>query len=645
MQAPKSLWQNKWTIAGAILAVLAALFFISFQLIELLEPQPNPYIGIWTFLVFPALLVLGLLLIPLGYLLERRKRRRLYPDVKEWPRLPHFDPNNPLHLRRLIIFAGGTLLVVPLIGLSSYQGYHYTDSTQFCGQVCHQVMRPEFTAYQNSPHARVTCAECHFGSGASWFVKAKISGVRQVFAVTFDTFSRPIPTPIEDLRPARETCEQCHWPAKFYASQLRSRVHFLSDQDNTRTEIRVLVKTGGGDSSMGPASGIHWHMALNQRIEYVATDLRRQVIPWVRSTDGSGAVTVYRSDGKPAGAAPPEGELRVLDCMDCHNRPTHIYQPPDRAVNTSLEAGRLDPGLPHIKQVAVQALVGDYATDAEADRGIEKVIREHYDGAAGDRAPWPRGAVDQAVAEVQAVYHRSFFPDMKVDWRVYPDNIGHMIFNGCFRCHNGDHKSASGAIIRRDCNVCHEFLEPVTAAGARTDFRQGVPEHPIELVGIHAELLCSSCHTGGPAPPTSCEGCHSAQRRFRRGEMPILPGLEPVADVMVDVECELCHDLSVPQTPENLGAQCEACHEPGYADWIEEWDSLATEGRARAAAAIAGLRPADPGSGRELVGQLQTALDRVERAGAQHNPEYAEAVYQRIVELAESGPTALKAGR
>ena len=651
MQPAKSLWQNKWTISGAVLAVLATLFFISFQLIEVLEPVANPYMGIWTFLILPALLIIGLLLIPLGYLLERRKRRRLYPEVTEWPRLPHFDPNNPRHLRGMIIFVAGTVLVIPLIGMSSYEGYHYTDSTQFCGQVCHQVMRPEFTAYQNSPHARVTCAECHIGPGASWFVKSKISGVRQVLAVTFNTFSRPIPTPIENLRPARETCEQCHWPAKFYASQLRSRVHFLSDQHNTRSEIQVVVKTGGGDSSMGPASGIHWHMALNQQIEYVATDERRQVIPWVRSTEESGKVTIFRSDGKSASDPPPSGEMRVLDCMDCHNRPTHIYQPPDRAVNVGLETGRLDPRLPYIKKIAVEALTDSYSSDQEADRKIEATIRDYYRQPGGDRADPPAGAVDRAIREVQAIYHRSFFPDMKVDWRAYPDNIGHMIFDGCFRCHNGAHVSDDHLTIRKDCNVCHEFLEPISGSSARQSFREGVPDHPIELLGIHARIKCSSCHTGGRAPEASCAGCHTVERQFQEGKSPILPGLEPSPWVMVDVDCESCHDLSVPQTSANLGQQCEACHEQGYADWIGEWQNDASAGRVKAAAAIAelqkGLKTERVGTAeadRVVFQKLQAALEQVERAGPQHNAEFATAIYDRIIELAKSG-AARAAGR
>src|SRR5213594_2406073 len=188
----RSRWRNGCTVTGAVLAVLAVLFFISFQLIELFEASSNPYTGIWSFLILPAVLVLGLALIPLGWLLQRRRRL----EVDAATPLPRLDPNDPRHRRGILVFALGTLVVVPLIGVSSYRGYHYTDSTQFCGQVCHSVMHPEYTSYVDSPHARVTCAACHIGPGAGWYVKSKLSGVRQILAVTFHTYSRPIPTPV-----------------------------------------------------------------------------------------------------------------------------------------------------------------------------------------------------------------------------------------------------------------------------------------------------------------------------------------------------------------------------------------------------------------------------------------------------------------
>jgi hypothetical protein len=630
MDRAKSVWQNRITVTGAILAAVSVLFFVSFQMIELAQPTSNPYTGLWSFLVLPAILVTGLLLIPLGAMIERRKRRRLHVGTGDLLELPHFDLNDPHHRRLLMIFVLGTLVVIPLIAISSYEGYHYTDSTQFCGQVCHSVMHPEYTAYLGSPHARVSCAACHIGPGANWYVKSKISGVRQVLAVTFNTFNRPIHTPIKDLRPARETCEQCHWPEKFFGAQLRTRAHYYPDEKNTREEIQLLVKTGGAESSQGPASGIHWHMALSQKIEYVAVDTARQVIPWVRATSRKSAeVRVFRSDGKAAGDPPPAGEMRTVDCMDCHNRPTHVIRPPDRVINTSLEAGRLDRTLPFIKKVAVEALVQPYSDEGDADLKIEAYVRDFYQkldpGLAGTR----KGSIDQAVQEIRVVYHRNFFPRMKVNWRAYPDNIGHMVFDGCFRCHDGRHVGPDNTSISRDCKSCHDFLEPASG-GQALAYAKGIPQHPIKLEGKHAQLNCSACHTGGPGPERACSGCHTTQSLFRQGKSPSLPGLKGTpTSVMADLDCDACHDVSKPQTQANIGAQCAGCHDKSYPDMIQMWKDDAAAGRAKAQAAIQSIQ-----GNAELASQLQSTLNQVDKAHAVHNTDYADAIYQQIVKLA-----------
>lgn len=643
MKGLRSVWQNPWTIVGAVLAVLSVLFFASFQFFEFLEPSNNPYTGLWSFLILPAVLVFGLLLIPIGWLMERRRRRRYFPGIREFPRYPRLDLNDPRHRKLMSIFGAGTLVFLPFIGVSSYKGYHYTDSTQFCGQVCHSVMHPEFTTYLNSPHARVSCAECHIGPGADWYVKSKISGVRQIFAVAFKTYSKPIPTPIIDLRPARETCEQCHWPAKFFGAQLRSRVHYASDEVNTRREIRVLVKTGGGDSSSGPASGIHWHMALSHKIEYVALDSQRMNIPWVRATDSSGRVTVYRSDGKSVREGPPTGEVRVVDCMDCHNRPTHVIQPPDRAVNISLETGRLDRTLPYIKQVAVEALTLPFSIEEEADRKIETFIREFYEKRNPKLAELRKASINQGVDEVRSIFRRNFFPRMKVDWRIYPDHIGHMIFDGCFRCHDGRHTSDDGRVVRKECNVCHEFQQPVS--GNPEAFQTGTIEHPVALEGKHANLKCSSCHTGGRAPDRTCAGCHVEQREFILGKHPLFPEVPETPSSMANVDCEGCHDLTKPKTLANLGAKCDECHEKGYGEMITMWKEEAAASREKALAAIGPYRGSLSASSSDaktksamidLLSKMEAAITALDKAAAVHNPEYADSIYQGIIRVSEA---------
>ena len=271
-----------------------------------------------------------------------RRKRLESAGTAPYLRLDFSDPSQRGAVAFFLAF------VVVFVGLSvvgSYKAYTFTDSVSFCGQLCHSVMAPEFTAYQQSPHARVACVDCHVGAGATWYVKSKLSGARQVFKVAFNSFPRPIPTPVHNLRPAAETCETCHWPKKFYGAQLKVFNHFDSDEKNTPRQVRLLIKTGGGDPSTGEPEGIHWHMNIANQITYVATDEQRQVIPYVYAKDLQGRVTEYfAKDSSLTKDQIAKGEKRRMDCVDCHNRPTHIYTPPDTSVDRSFTAHRLEIG-------------------------------------------------------------------------------------------------------------------------------------------------------------------------------------------------------------------------------------------------------------------------------------------------------------
>jgi hypothetical protein len=319
-----------------------------------------------------------------------------------------------------------------------------------------------------------------------------MSGARQVFATAFNTYPRPIPTPVANLRPAQETCEQCHWPRKFHGDQFKVITHFASDEKNTPRQVRLLIRTGGGDPATGIATGIHWHMNIGNEVSYAVTDPKHQKIEWVQVKNlQTGATTTYKAqDSDKTDAQLAAAPKRVMDCVGCHNRPTHIYVPPDRSVDQALLAGRLDPTMPFIKQQAVAALTVEYKTTPEAMQGIERTLQEFY-----TRYPQVQAAtVNNAVTEVKRIFGVSRFPEMNVDWRTHPDNIGHFYFNGCFRCHDGQHVTAQGKVLTNDCNVCHIVLnqESGTAqaqvAGVKFDHPGGdLPEG----------VKCSDCHTGG----------------------------------------------------------------------------------------------------------------------------------------------------
>ena len=494
----KGLYKNPISLIGIALASVALANIVFLVVIDVLSSEPSPYIGILAYMVGPAFLVLGLILVPIGIVLERRRRLRSVGAPQHFPQL---DLNNPAQ-RSTAAFVLSFVVAFTLISaVGSYKAYEFTDSVQFCGQLCHSVMRPEFTAYEASPHARVACVECHVGSGASWYVKSKLSGMRQVYYTAMGTFPRPIPTPVRNLRPAQQTCEQCHWPKKFWGAQLKTFTHYGDDERNTPRVIRLLIKTGGGDPSLGQAGeGIHWHMNIANKITYVATDEQRQVIPWVRIEDQYGHVTEFvTKDNPPTQAQIEKASKRRMDCIDCHNRPTHIYVPPDLSVDRSITGHAIDASLPFIKQQGVQVLTADYKTSDEAQakiaEGINKFYQQKYPQIASSKAE----SLKAAVAELQRIYRTTMFPDMKVNWKTHPNNIGHLYSQGCFRCHDGNHVSPDGKVISKDCNACHTVLEQQESGTQIAALPAQSFKHPVDI-GDLSQVTCSDCHNGGVGP-------------------------------------------------------------------------------------------------------------------------------------------------
>ncbi|MDP3718237.1 MAG: NapC/NirT family cytochrome c [Acidobacteriota bacterium] len=453
--SPVGVLRNPITIAGAVLTTISVLLFLAFFLIELsgVIAHENPYLGIVFFITLPALAVLGLLMIPLGVWRERRRRLAgLAPSLREWPRI---DLNNS-HTRA-ILFGIAVLTPVNLLILSAaaYKGVEAMDSVEFCGATCHEVMEPEYVAYQNGPHARVKCVSCHIGSGAGWFAKSKLSGTRQVFAVMLNTHSRPIPSPVHDLRPARETCAECHWPAQFHGDKIETRHEFADDEANTESITTLRLRIGGIDGT-GRPGGIHWHVAEENVVEYIALDRERQNIGYVKLTTADGETREYYSEGVTE-AQLAVGERRRMDCVDCHNRPSHAFaRSADRAVNEAMASGAIAKDLPFAKREAVAALTVPYPDRATADREIANRVSAFYRD--GYPALWTsrQADIERAVKGVQTLHSRNVFPAMKVTFGTHPDNKGHMEFPGCFRCHNDEHKTRDGKVISQDCSTCHE---------------------------------------------------------------------------------------------------------------------------------------------------------------------------------------------
>jgi len=490
----RMLLRNPVSLAGVALGIISLANIFLFVLIDAIAVKPSPYIGILASMVSPAFLILSLVIMLAGVLLERRKKvapTAFYPSV---------DLNDPTQRSAVIAFTTFLVVFAVVSAAGSYKAYEFTESTSFCGQLCHTVMIPEYTAYQLSPHARVACADCHVGPGATWFVKSKLSGSRQVFATVFNTFPRPIPTPVHNLRPAQETCEQCHWPKKFYGGQLKVFAHYANDEKNTLHEVRMLIKTGGGDPVTGAPSGIHWHMNIGNRIDYVAADEKRQVIPYIRVEDLTGRVTeYYAKDSTLTKDQIAKADKHHMDCVDCHNRPTHIYVPPDLSVDQALLSRHVDASLPFIKQQAVTVLAATYKTSDEAMRGIASGLQGFYETKYPDVAKAKQLEIRNAVTELQQIYSRTFFPDMKLSWLTHPNNLGHYYYPGCFRCHDGQHVSADGKVITRDCNQCHTMMSETEGVASANAPAAPTFQHPVDL-GDLTQVSCADCHNGGVGP-------------------------------------------------------------------------------------------------------------------------------------------------
>jgi hypothetical protein len=490
---------NNWISAiGAVIAVVAFVFIVLIIAFDFITGSKNQYLGILAYMVIPPFVVLGLILIPVGMYLNWRRRKKT-GEVKpqQWPRI---DFNDKRHRQAAAIFAIGTAIFITASAYGTYEAYHYSESVEFCGTLCHTVMQPEYTTYQNSPHARVKCTECHVGAGAGWYTKSKLSGAYQVYAVIANVYPRPIPTPVKNLRPARETCEECHWPERFIGMQQFESHHFMYDDTNTHWPINMLLKTGGGDPQMHEISGIHWHVSSGFEVQYIARDEKRQDIPWVKLINKeTGEEEVFQNTDDPLSEADiAKAEVRTMDCMDCHNRPSHIYHSPDNEIDSYLHFERISRSIPEIKKVAVGLLAADYDSTDDVPAKIAASLTETYQKDHPEFYDSSKALIDEAGKMIARAYSQNTFPKMNAKWSDYPNNIGHFYNIGCMRCHEGTHTSDSGKVIPHSCTTCHVILAQGTAEQGKLEMTADGLEfkHPVDIDEAWKEMGCYECHSG-----------------------------------------------------------------------------------------------------------------------------------------------------
>src|SRR5271157_4365717 len=442
------LLTSHWvSMLGVALVTTAGFSWLFVLPTEVRGHTSNPYIGIVVFLLIPIIFVLGLVLIALGMFLARRRIIRAEQDC-------FTAGDRRAYIRRLVIFFAVTTALNIVIGTQgTYRAVEHMETPQFCGQSCH-VMKPEFVAHQNSAHARVDCVECHVAPGATGWLESKKGGTRQFIDTVFKRVHYPIESAMESNRlvPARVTCERCHWPQMFDAVKLRVIFHFKDDEANTQTQTVLMMLTGGGN-----LGGIHGkHLGPGVEIHYAAADPKRQTISWVEYRNrNTGETQTFLADGSTAQSVARLPSYQ-MQCVDCHNRPTHVFELPERAVDNAMGLGQISTTLPFIKKKAVELLKAKYSSNDEASRIIPAFLTRFYQQNYPAISSQRSGEISNAGSEIAAIYNRNVFPDLKVTWGTYPNNLGHTDFPGCFRCHDGSHSTSDKKMtITQDCSTCH----------------------------------------------------------------------------------------------------------------------------------------------------------------------------------------------
>jgi len=445
------LGKNPLSLIGGAITTASAFVLVGFWMVDVLGHggSSNPYIGLILFLFLPAFFLIGLILIPIGIFFQRRKllSQGALPSI-----YPEINLNEPVFRHALNFVIIATFVNFVIVGVASYRGVAYMDTPGFCGTACHVPMQPQWAAYSHSPHSNVECTECHIGSGAKNFIHAKMAGTRQLYAVAFNTFPRPIVATLSELNPASETCEQCHAPARFIGDRLLVKTTFGEDDKNSATKTILSLHVGGVDS-LSRISGIHGAHLAN--IEFVATDATNQTIIAVDATGSDGKKVEYlSSDWK----GPVKGVRRTMDCMDCHNQAAHSHKTAEAALDQSMATGAPDPSLPFVHKQGMLLIQAKYGSQAEAATKIKAGLEDFY------RSQYPaiwsgqHDKIEQAATTLTAIYAQNVSPEMKVAWGTYPNNIGHNDSPGCFRCHDGNHTSKGAKTITNDCAACHNLL-------------------------------------------------------------------------------------------------------------------------------------------------------------------------------------------
>ena len=483
---------NPLTLVGSIIAIVNLGLIVFLLIVDFLAKRPRPYSDLIILFILPLFFLIGMAFIILGIVRQWRRQKSGLPAEEQ--RLLVLDFNDQKQRRLVILLSIGFVFLTLLYAFGMFKGYEFVESDFFCSRVCHTVMGPEHRAHAFSSHGEVECSACHVGSGSQYFVLSKLKGTTELYELLSNGFPRPIPVPVKDLRPSHDICQTCHSPVYTVTDTLQGRKYYLPDAKNTEWKIALLFKVGVVRTPTDRPPLMHWHYAVAKQIEYETADPKREIIPWIRAIGFDGKARIYRTeDGNASGKDPMPEQKRIMDCIDCHNRVGHEYYPPDRILNVLLSLKVIDPLLPDIKSTAIQALEGNYTSREAAKSGIKDAIMEFYKKSYPDIATLKKAEIERVIVILKDSYDRNYDPVMKVSWKNFPSQSGHMYSLGCFRCHDGKHKSDDGAVLSKDCNLCHLLIKHRVENKLSVLNEETYP-HPVDIGDSYKEMNCSDCH-------------------------------------------------------------------------------------------------------------------------------------------------------
>ena len=428
------------------------------------------------------------------------------------------------------------LVVIALLGAGGIAGWEYSNSNAFCAAMCHDVHPEEIAAHKEGAHARVNCVECHMGRNSTLHLMAlKPTHAKELWGMIFG-YERPLTS--GTLRPSREACESCHYPAVEHHDSVAVKVHYGTDTNSSESRTTIVLHTGMEAIRDGYTKGIHWH--IQNEVRFVSPDPQRRDIPWVEVVKPDGTKVAYidaatKLTPEQIGALP----ARPMACYDCHNSVGHPFTNPSELVDEAIRTGKINRKLPDTKARA-QALVDQLPeiTGETAERAakVDSLLAEAATKAA--TAPEFKAAEQKFNAAMREILLAASFREKGFSWKSFPKHTGHTDTPGCFRCHDGKHFNDKGEVIRLQCTLCHAMPQ-VTREGGKGSVASLLPEKAGEkqpeshqrpnFMRTHSDDVseeCEACH-GTPLKRGKSGGAFCSNPACHGREY---PGLDLLAD-------------------------------------------------------------------------------------------------------------------